>query len=63
MTYNFSIPICNMGEKMCSVREKARTKWVHIQQRVENILLEMDTCRLNVHDHNPNVLGSWIGFT
>lgn len=52
------------GKKKCgSVREKARTKWVHIQQCVENFLLEMDTCQLSVHDHNPNVLGLRIGFT
>lgn len=61
MTYDFSAPICCMGKKC--VRERARKKWVYIQQFVQNFLLEQNTCQFGVPAQNSNILGSQIGLT
>lgn len=63
VTYGFSVPIYCKGKECGIVRERAGTKWVYIQQFVQNFVLEMDTFQFDICDHNSNALGSWTGLT
>lgn len=54
MTHDFSVPMCCM--ECGSVRKRAGTKWVHIQQFVWDFPVEMDTCQFGVHhDHSTYI--------
>lgn len=63
MTYDFSVPMYCKGKECGSIRERAGTKQVYIQQFVQNFLLEMDTFQFDIRDHNSNAFGSRIGLT